>query len=140
MTLFIAIKTENTTAWLYCFHGGLRSRLSAQFLKDNGLDIERMANHRGSSFGKLVTPQPSQIGYENQLAVEILKISRYSRAFVLEDESKAVGAHSVPLPLFNSMSCAPMVVIDDPLELRHQLLCYEHCTAMSEKFSAAFAE
>ncbi|HEY5715295.1 MAG TPA: rhodanese-like domain-containing protein, partial [Psychromonas sp.] len=33
-------KQANPTAWLYCFRGGLRSRLSAQFLKDNGVDIE----------------------------------------------------------------------------------------------------
>lgn len=185
-----AFKKENPTAWLYCFRGGLRSRLSAQFLKENGvdidivpggykalrrylietieraaeqpltviggntgcakthliqelangLDIEGMANHRGSSFGKQVIPQPRQINYENQLAVEILKISEHSRSFILEDESKSIGTVHVPLPLFNSMSCAPMVVIDDPLEIRHQRLCDEYCTAMSGKFRAALGE
>jgi len=185
-----AFKKENPTAWLYCFRGGLRSRLSAQFLRDNGveidivpggykalrrylletieraaeqplmviggntgcaktlliqelangLDIEGMANHRGSSFGKQVTPQPRQINYENQLAVEILKISEHSSSYILEDESKAIGALSVPLPLFNSMCSSPMVVIDDPLEIRHQRLCHEYCTAMIAKFSAALGE
>ncbi len=185
-----AFKKENPTAWLYCFRGGLRSRLSAQFLKDNGVDIdivpggykalrrylieiieqaakqpltviggntgcakthliqelangvdiEGMANHRGSSFGKQVTPQPRQINYENQLAVEILKIFEHSRSFILEDESKSIGAVYVPLPLFNSMSCAPMAVIDDPLEIRLQRLCHEYCTTMSEKFHAALGE
>ena len=187
---WVTFKKENTTAWLYCFRGGLRSRLSAQFLKENGvdinivpggykalrrylievieqaakqpltviggntgcaktqliqelangLDIEGLANHRGSSFGKQVTPQPRQINYENQLAVEILKISEHANSFILEDESKAIGALSVPLPLFNSMRSEPVVVIDDPLEIRHQRLCYEYCTAMSGKFSAALGE
>lgn len=185
-----AFKKENPTAWLYCFRGGLRSRLSAQFLKDNGvdinivpggykalrrylietieqaakqpltviggntgcakthliqglangLDIEGMANHRGSSFGKQVTAQPRQINYENQLAVDILKISEHSSSFILEDESKSIGTVHVPLPLFNSMSSAPMVVIDDPLEIRYQRLCDEYCTTMSKKFSAALGE
>ncbi|MFT6986386.1 MAG: tRNA 2-selenouridine synthase [Psychromonas sp.] len=32
-------KKANPSAWLYCFRGGMRSRLSAQFLKDIGVDI-----------------------------------------------------------------------------------------------------
>jgi len=183
-------KEANPTAWLYCFRGGLRSRLSAQFLKDNGvdinivpggykalrsylidvieqaaqqpltviggntgcaktkiiqelsngLDIEGMANHRGSSFGKQATPQPRQINYENQLAVEILKISEHANSFVLEDESKAIGTLYVPLSLYKSMQSAPMVVIDEPLEIRHQRLCDEYCSSMIAKFSAALGE
>ena len=185
-----SFKKENPTAWLYCFRGGLRSRLSAQFLKENGvdinivpggykalrrylietieraveqpltviggntgcaktqliqelangLDLEGMANHRGSSFGKQVTPQPRQINYENQLAVAILKIVEHASSLILEDESRIIGTLSVPLPLFNGMRCAPMVVIDDPLEIRQQRLCYEYCDAMSNKFHAALGE
>jgi tRNA 2-selenouridine synthase len=185
-----AFKKANPTAWLYCFRGGLRSRLSAQFLKDNGvdidivpggykalrrylieiivqaakqpltviggntgcaktqlvqqlangLDIEGMANHRGSSFGKQVTPQPRQINYENQLAVEILKIARYSRSLIVEDESKAIGSLYVPLPLFKSMSRAPIVVIEEPLEVRLQRLCDEYCLIMSKQFTTALGE
>lgn len=180
-------KESNPTAWLYCFRGGLRSRLSAQFLKDsgvdinivpggykalrrylikvieqaskqpvtviggntgcaktaliqsleNGLDIEGRANHRGSSFGKQVTPQPKQINYENQLAVDILNIGETSNSLIVEDESKTIGIVHVPLPLFDSMQSAPMVVIDDPLEIRHQRLCHEYCAVMSKKFSDA---
>lgn len=187
---WVQFKEANPTAWLYCFRGGLRSQTSAQFLKDNGvdinivpggykalrrylievieqaaeqpltviggntgcaktqiiqelnngLDIEGLANHRGSSFGKQVTPQPRQINYENQLAVEILKISEHANSFVLEDESKAIGALYVPLPLFKSMQSAEMVVIEDPLEIRYQRLCSEYCSSMITKFSAALGE
>ncbi|MCW8995474.1 MAG: tRNA 2-selenouridine(34) synthase MnmH [Psychromonas sp.] len=187
---WVVFKKENPAAWLYCFRGGLRSRLSAQFLKDNGvdinivpggykalrrylietieqaakqpltviggktgsaktqliqelangLDIEGMANHRGSSFGKQVTPQPRQINYENQLAVEVLKISEHRNSFILEDESRTIGGLSVPLPLFNGMCAAPMVVIDDPLEIRLHRLCNEYCTIMQNKFVIAFGE
>jgi len=180
-------KESNPTAWLYCFRGGLRSRLTAQFLKEsgvniniipggykalrrylievieqaskqpltviggntgcakttliqslgNGLDIEGRSNHRGSSFGKQVTAQPTQINYENQLAVDILNISEKSNSLMIEDESKSIGRVHVPLPLFDSMQSAPMVVIDDPLEIRHQRLCHEYCSVMSQKFSDA---
>ncbi len=39
----------------------------------NALDLEGFANHRGSSFGKRATAQPSNIDFENRLAVDVLK-------------------------------------------------------------------
>ena len=39
----------------------------------NSLDLEGHANHRGSSFGKHATVQPTQINFENALASDILK-------------------------------------------------------------------
>jgi tRNA 2-selenouridine synthase len=39
----------------------------------NGLDLEGHANHRGSSFGKRATGQPTNIDFENRLAVDLLK-------------------------------------------------------------------
>ncbi|WP_028864015.1 tRNA 2-selenouridine(34) synthase MnmH [Psychromonas aquimarina] len=183
-------KQTNPGAWLYCFRGGLRSRLSTQFLKDkgtdinivpggykalrrylievieqaceqpliivggntgcgktlliqeldNGLDIEGRANHRGSSFGKQVTPQPKQISYENQLAVDILRIFEHSSSLVIEDESQSIGTVHVPLPLFSSMKTSPMVVVDDPFEVRLERLRFEYCTSMTEKFIRALGE
>jgi len=40
---------------------------------NNGLDLEAHANHRGSSFGKRLGGQPSNIDFENRLAIDILK-------------------------------------------------------------------
>ena len=37
------------------------------------IDLEGIANHRGSSFGALPSPQPSQINFEHNIAVEIVK-------------------------------------------------------------------
>ena len=42
---------------------------------DNGLDLEGIANHRGSSFGSHIKAQPSQIDFENNLAVPPILIS-----------------------------------------------------------------
>lgn len=41
-----------------------------------GIDLEGLAHHRGSSFGRTLTPQLSQASFENQLAVELLKRCR----------------------------------------------------------------
>lgn len=38
-----------------------------------GVDLEGLAHHRGSSFGRTLTPQLSQASFENQLAVVLLK-------------------------------------------------------------------
>ena len=37
------------------------------------VDLEGLANHRGSSFGQLPTPQPSQIDFENALSIALLQ-------------------------------------------------------------------
>ena len=190
-----AFKENNANAWLYCFRGGLRSRLTVQFLKDvgveielvpggykalrrylidqldfvtkdntivvggytgcgkttliqsldNGLDIEGRALHRGSSFGKKVKPQPTQITYENQLSIDLLQIkekrkNNFKEIFVMEDESRSIGSLSVPLALFSSLKAAPIAVVKDPLELRLSRLLNEYCDEMHQQYSDALGE
>ncbi|KPU83176.1 tRNA 2-selenouridine synthase [Psychromonas sp. PRT-SC03] len=106
----------------------------------NGLDIEGMANHRGSSFGRQVSPQPRQINYEHQLAVKILNIAQGANSLIIEDESKMIGQLTVPLVLFKKMQDAPMVIIDDPLELRLQRLSLQYCAEMQVKFIAQLGD
>ena len=66
----------------------------------NGLDLEGHANHRGSRFGQRVSGQPTQIDFENRLAIDVLKRrARGHETFVLEDEGRHVGSCSVPLEL-----------------------------------------
>jgi tRNA 2-selenouridine synthase len=40
---------------------------------NNRIDLEGLANHRGSAFGNTTTPQPTQLNFENVLAVELIK-------------------------------------------------------------------
>lgn len=86
---------------------------------DNGVDLEGIANHRGSSFGKRATPQPVQIDFENALAIRLLKMQAAgARQFVLEDEARLVGRCSVPLLLFQGMQRYPLVWLEDSVEGR----------------------
>lgn len=63
----------------------------------NSVDLEGIANHRGSSFGKRATGQPAQIDFENRLAIDLLKKRAAGiEQFVLEDESRLVGSCNVP--------------------------------------------
>lgn len=85
----------------------------------NGLDLEGHANHRGSSFGQRVSAQPTQINFENQLAIDILKKRAAGHSvFVLEDEGRHVGRCSVPVELRQRLEQVPLVCLEDGFDDR----------------------
>lgn len=91
------------------------------FLSRSGrpfLDLERVANHRGSVFGKFETPQPSQIDFENAIAVELLKLAKQSQLILIENESRMIGQRIVPELLFHKMRKSPKTVIELPFDQR----------------------
>ena len=52
----------------------------------NSIDLEGLANHRGSAFGRKITPQPAQIDFENALAYELIqKVDQGFNKLVFED-------------------------------------------------------
>ena len=76
----------------------------------HSLDLEGLANHRGSAFGNTTTPQPTQINFENNLAVVLLKAEAAGhKTIVVEDESRNVGSLHVPFALHAKMMLSPMV-------------------------------
>lgn len=104
-----------------------------------GVDLEGIAHHRGSSFGSMLTEQPSQATFENQLAVTLLQKSQaYSHhpgfCWVLEDEGAAIGSRHIPQPLRGQMQSADIVVINDPFERRLARLEDEYFRRMSAAF------
>ncbi|MFL9813131.1 tRNA 2-selenouridine(34) synthase MnmH [Stutzerimonas sp. VN223-3] len=116
---------------------------------DDSVDLEGIANHRGSSFGKRATPQPVQIDFENALAIRLLKMQEAGVGqFVLEDEARLVGRCSIPLPLFQGMQQYPLVWLEDSFEGRVDRilkdyvidLCTEFVTEQGEAGFAAFSE
>jgi tRNA 2-selenouridine synthase len=107
----------------------------AQF--ENRIDLEGHANHRGSSFGKHATPQPSQIAFENALAVDLLqKRARGLEQFVLEDEARMVGGCSVPLELYQGMQRCPLVWLEDPLQNRIERILRDYIVDLHAEFVA----
>ncbi|MBU3894837.1 tRNA 2-selenouridine(34) synthase MnmH [Serratia sp. JUb9] len=106
-----------------------------------GIDLEGLARHRGSSFGRTLAGQSAQIDFENRLAVLLLKKQHGGcRQWVLEDESRLIGANSIPLPMFNRMQQAPVVVIDDPFDVRLARLQAEYIDDMRQAFTQAYGE
>jgi tRNA 2-selenouridine synthase len=91
------------------------------FINDlgNSLDLEGLANHRGSAFGKRVVPQPAQIDFENALGVDLLHLDWSDhRRVVLEDESRAIGSLSIPLELHQRMLQSPIAMLEETLQQR----------------------
>ncbi|PIE82595.1 MAG: tRNA 2-selenouridine(34) synthase MnmH [Cardiobacteriales bacterium] len=86
----------------------------------NSIDLEALAHHRGSSFGKHPDGQPAQLEFENALAITLLRRNHvYPRqTLIIEDEGKLIGRSALPLKLHHKMSSAPLVVVDSPLEDR----------------------
>lgn len=80
------------------------------------LDLERLANHRGSAFGKL-GPQPSQEMFENLIFTHLQKIDKGTTLYV-EDESRLIGRCQIPKPLYIAMQVAPKRWISRPIEER----------------------
>ena len=52
----------------------------------NSIDLEGRANHRGSSFGRRVGGQPTVINFENNLAIDLLKLKTNYSTLLIEDE------------------------------------------------------
>ena len=85
----------------------------------NSLDLEGLAKHRGSAFGRRVEPQPAQIDFENALAIHCLGLNwQDSRRVAVEDESRAIGSLSVPFGLHQRMLQSPVAMIEETLEYR----------------------
>lgn len=87
------------------------------------LDLEGKALHRGSAFGGTFIPQPSQINWENTLAIDWIKRTQVcDHPVLVEAESQLIGRIYLPKHLQEAMARAPVVVLDIPLQERVELL------------------
>lgn len=162
--------------YLYCFRGGLRSRTTQAWLKEQGInyplikggykamrtylieqlelsaaqipfvilsgltgsgkthvlkkandyvDLEGLANHRGSAFGSDVyDAQPTQINWENALSIACLKYRHKlpNTGLLLEDESKRIGRCILPDSFHTKMKQAPYIFLERELEERVRII------------------
>jgi tRNA 2-selenouridine synthase len=90
------------------------------------LDLEKLANHQGSSFGSLgQPPQPTQEQFENDLAAALAALPD-DRPIWIEDESRSIGGLGIPNDFFAQMQAAPLLVLDVPREARVQYLAADY--------------
>ncbi|SIS82765.1 tRNA 2-selenouridine(34) synthase MnmH [Neptunomonas antarctica] len=179
--VFGEIKAQRVQQWqnfankhpngvLYCFRGGLRSRIAQQWLSDAGIDrpyveggykamrtyllkqlhqrvndgkflvlsgktgsgktevinawphaidLEGLACHRGSAFGKTFVPQPAQIDFENAWSIAWLKrIQVDSSPILIEDEGHLIGRVVVLQEYLAATKFASNILLEVPFEER----------------------
>ena len=115
------------------------------------IDLEGLANHKGSAFGAIgQMPQPSQEMFENLLATELSKkVSRLAMAdelhttdneqrsaanvIWLEDESQRIGSVNIPQPLWNTMRQSIIFFLEIPFEERLKHIVAEYGKLDKEK-------
>ena len=101
------------------------------------IDLEKLANHRGSVFGGLMMPpQPTTEQFQNDLFEGILKLDLSKRIWI-EDESIAVGKIFLPEELWRRMSMSPIVEMIVDKQTRIKRLTDEYGAADKNLFLAA---
>jgi tRNA 2-selenouridine synthase len=173
--------------YLYCFRGGLRSRISQAWLAEAGteyprivggykamrtfllesltkhielsdfvlvsgltgsgkteviqslsstVDLEKLAHHRGSSFGKHATDQPVQINFDNSLAIALLRLhARGKSRIALEDESRMIGRCALPLSLRDKMQTSSVVWLEEPMAIRVERILHDYVEDLGTQFA-----
>jgi tRNA 2-selenouridine synthase len=92
------------------------------------IDLERLANHRGSAFGALgQPPQPSSEHFANLLFNEWKRIS-FDLPVWLEDESRNIGTVFMPDVFYNNMQEYPSIILLMEIKKRLPRLIEEYST------------
>lgn len=90
------------------------------------IDLEGLANHKGSAFGGLGKPaQPSTEAFENLLAEELSKLS-IDKPVVFENESRLIGTCFLPQTIWDGIQSGPIVQLEVPFETRLERLSHEY--------------
>lgn len=105
------------------------------------VDLEGRAAHRGSSFGQLLAPQPSQIDFENLLSIDLLKLREAGHDTIfLEDEGHLIGQRYLPKVLLDAMKEAPMLLVEQTLDERIDIVVADYVTDLGARYLRAHGE
>ncbi len=98
-------------------------------MEEQVIDLERLANHKGSAFGGIgQKKQPTIEQFENNLFWEWKNID-YSKTIWVEDESHRIGSINIPMNFFLNMRSEPLLFIDLPQSERVKHLVVEYANS-----------
>lgn len=115
------------------------------------IDLEDLANHKGSAFGNIGLPQqPTQEMFENFLAAKLRMIdekwqmadrtNHHSTTNIwVEDESQRIGLVNIPSEFWKTMRTAPVYFLDIPFEERLKHLVTEYGNLDKQKMIDAMS-
>ena len=113
------------------------------------IDLEGLANHKGSAFGSNEKPQPGQEMFENYLAQALAQpgicIGQTAERnevpatnnIWLEDESQRIGNLQIPIPLWHCIRKCPVYFLDIPFEERLNYITEEYGKQDKQKLKEA---
>lgn len=94
---------------------------------ENFIDLEGLANHRGSTFGSAIAEQPTQINFENSLAYKLIQFeAKNFETLIVEHESHNIGKAFIPKPLFHNLMDGELVILERPMDERLNIIYHEY--------------
>ena len=101
------------------------------------IDLEDLANHKGSAFGGIDQgEQPTIEQFENNLHLEWKKLD-ITKPIWVEDESHNIGQVKIPMPFFEQMRAAKLYFIDIPKEERAKHLVTEYAACNNHQLAGS---
>ncbi|HLQ40622.1 MAG TPA: tRNA 2-selenouridine(34) synthase MnmH [Tetragenococcus sp.] len=131
------LAAESFAKRMYVLNGytGSGKTLLLKHLKDQNypvLDLEAMANHRGSVFGEVGLVSNNQRAFDS-LLVKKLYDYKESSFWLLEGESRRIGKVCLPQALFERKEASTQLFIHLPLEKRVENILQDY---QPEKYQA----
>jgi len=121
-------------------HSGAGKTRLLNALKDNGeqvIDLERLANHRGSVFGGINQPtQPTVEQFENQLFLQWRDLDPDKPVWI-EGESQVIGRVFIPQPVWLQMAGAPAIMVEVDRRRRVEFLVQEYGDLPADELATA---
>jgi tRNA 2-selenouridine synthase len=99
------------------------------------IDLEGLANHRGSAFGGIdLPPQPTTEQFQNNLFSAVQGLNLELPIWV-EDESKSIGKVIIPEAFYLKMTAMPVYFLDVPFQERTKHLVDTYASLTHEKLA-----
>lgn len=95
------------------------------------LDLEGLANHRGSLLGAMRDEQPSQKMFESRLAQALMQLDP-AKPIIAEAESSKIGERLIPASVWKTMRAAPRIDIAASLEARAKFLTRDYADVLED--------
>jgi len=108
---------------------------------DNTIDLEKLANHRGSTFGGFAKKQPTQINFENNLAYRLIQFEQMQYAnLIIEHESHNIGKSFIPKPLYENLMRGQLVILQTPMKKRVEIIFEDYIVNSLEDYTLKYED
>src|SRR3989339_332743 len=115
---------------IYGLTGSGKTDLLQEF--GNSLDLEGLAQHRGSVFGDIGLKIRSQKKFESLLLKRLFALKE-EKFILVEGESRKIGGIQIPLNVWNQLQSAIKIKLNSPMQERIERLYKEYCRKIDKE-------